>query len=86
MYLYFLCCLMNIHIFDYPDSGLSRLFNQVPPSPDNRGSTALNYQPLFKKGALASRAIWNVSIQAFVQKGHINYRFLVDFHFFAGLS
>ena len=33
--------LVNIHIFDYPDSRLSGLFTQVPPSPDNRGSTAL---------------------------------------------
>ena len=42
-YLYFFClhCLINIYIFDYPDSRLSRLFTQVPPSPDNRGSTVL---------------------------------------------
>ena len=32
-------CLINIHNFDYPDSRLSGLFTQVPPSPDNRGST-----------------------------------------------
>ena len=32
-------CLINIHIFDYPDSRLSGLFTLVPPSPDNRGST-----------------------------------------------
>ena len=40
-YLYFFClhCLINIHIFDYPDSRLSGLFTLVPPSPDNRGST-----------------------------------------------
>ena len=41
-YLYFLClhcCLINIHIFDYPDSRLSGLFTEVPTSPDNRGST-----------------------------------------------
>ena len=40
-YLYFFClhCLINIHIFDYPDSRLSGPFTQVPPSPDNRGST-----------------------------------------------
>ena len=31
--------LINIHIFDYPDSRLSGLFTLVPPSPDNRGST-----------------------------------------------
>ena len=42
-YLYFFClhCLINIHIFDYPDSRLSGLFTLVPPSPDNRGSTVL---------------------------------------------
>ena len=40
--LYFLCLhcfLINIHIFDYPDSRLSGLFTGVPTSPDNRGST-----------------------------------------------
>ena len=44
-YLYFFClhCLINIHIFDYPDSRLSGLFTLVPPSPDNRGSTVLVY-------------------------------------------
>ena len=34
--------LINIHIFDYPDSWLSGLFTEVPTSPDNRGSTVLN--------------------------------------------
>ena len=34
--------LINIHIFDYPDSRLSGLFTKVPMSPDNRGSTVLN--------------------------------------------
>ena len=29
----------NIHIFDYPDPRLSRLFCVVLTSPDNRGST-----------------------------------------------
>ena len=47
-YLYFFClhCLINIHIFDYPDSRLSGLFTLVPPSPDNRGSTVPEYFPL----------------------------------------
>ena len=43
-YLYFFClhcCLINIHIFDYPDSRLSGLFTEVPTSPDNRGSTVI---------------------------------------------
>ena len=31
--------LINVHIFDYPDSRLSELFTEVPMSPDNRGST-----------------------------------------------
>ena len=31
--------LINIHVFDYPDSRLSGLFAEVPKSPDNRGST-----------------------------------------------
>ena len=35
------CCLINIHIFDYPDSRLSGLFTEVPTSPDNRGSIVL---------------------------------------------
>ena len=34
--------LINIHIFDYPDSRLSGLFTEVPMSPDNRGSTVVN--------------------------------------------
>ena len=34
--------LINIHIFDYPDSRLSGLFTEVPTSPDNRGATVLN--------------------------------------------
>ena len=41
-YLYFFClhcCLISIHIFDYPDSRLNGLFTDVPTSPDNRGST-----------------------------------------------
>ena len=45
-YLYFFClhcCLINTHIFDYPDSRLSGLFTEVPTSPDNRGSTVLAY-------------------------------------------
>ena len=32
-------CLININIFDYPDSRLSGLFTQVPTSLDNQGST-----------------------------------------------
>ena len=37
--LHFIYCLINIHIFDNPDSRLSVLFAQVPTSPDNRGPT-----------------------------------------------
>ena len=33
--------LINIHVFDYPDSRLSGLFTEVPTSPDNRGSTVM---------------------------------------------
>ena len=33
--------LINMHIFDYPDSRLSGLFTAVPACPDNRGSTVL---------------------------------------------
>ena len=33
--------LINIHIFDYPDSRLSGLFIEVPTSLDNRGSTVI---------------------------------------------
>ena len=45
--------LINIHIFDYPDSRLSGLFTEVPMSPDNRGSTVLIFfllarNPLFQ--------------------------------------
>ena len=43
--------LINIHIFDYPDSRLSGLFTEVPTSPDNRGSTViafiLRFSPFF---------------------------------------
>ena len=41
--------LINIHIFDYPDSRLSGLFTEVPMSPDNRGSTVA-----------ISRATWHI--------------------------
>ena len=46
-YLYFFClhcCLINVHVFDYPDSRLSELFTEVPTSPDNNesGSTVLS--------------------------------------------
>ena len=34
---------INIHIFNYPDSRLSGLFTEVPTSPDNRGSTVFIY-------------------------------------------
>ena len=34
--------LINIHIFDYPDSQLSGLVTEVPMSPYNRGSTVAN--------------------------------------------
>ena len=37
--------IINIHIFDYPDSRLSGLFTEVPTSPDNRGSTVFNNDP-----------------------------------------
>ena len=43
-YLYFYClhcCLINIHIFGYPDSRLSGLFTEVLTSPDNQGSTVI---------------------------------------------
>ena len=33
------CWLINIHIFNYPDSRLSGLFGPVPKGSDNRGST-----------------------------------------------
>ena len=33
----FCSSLINIHIFDYPDSPVSGLFLLVPTSPDNRG-------------------------------------------------
>ena len=35
--------LINIHIFDYPDSRLSGLFTEVLMSPDNRGSTVSKF-------------------------------------------
>ena len=40
--------LINIHVFDYPDSRLSGLFTEVPTSPDNRGST-VHYLEYFKR-------------------------------------
>ena len=51
MYFYFVClhcCLTKIHIFDYVDSGLSELFTQVPPSLDNRGSSAHDMLYMYK--------------------------------------
>ena len=36
--------LINIHVFDYPDSRLSGLFAEVPKSPDNRGSTVVRIE------------------------------------------
>ena len=37
--------LINIHIFDYPDSRLSGLFTVVPTSLDNRGSAVQTNRP-----------------------------------------
>ena len=34
--------LINIHVFDCPDSRLPGLFTKVPTSPDNQGSTVLS--------------------------------------------
>ena len=48
-------CLINIHIFDYPDSRLSGLFTLVPPSPDNRGSTVCNIPILFAVSRIISQ-------------------------------
>ena len=42
-------CLINIHIFDYPDSQLSGIFTQVSTSPDNRGLTVHKKRQLFKR-------------------------------------
>ena len=44
--------LINIHIFDFPDSRLSGLFTGVPTSPDNRGLTVLVNTQLMSGGAL----------------------------------
>ena len=55
-YLYFFClhcCLINIHIFDYPDSRLSGFFSEVPTSLDNRGSTV----PVRRSNKLSYEAI-----------------------------
>ena len=41
--------LINIHVFDYPDSRLSVLFTEVPTSPDNRGSTVVNVDTASKQ-------------------------------------
>ena len=49
-YLYFFClhcCLISIHLFDYPDSRLSGLFTEVPTSPDNWGSTVQQFHTQF---------------------------------------
>ena len=43
--------LINIHIFDYPDSRLSGQFTEVPTSPDNRSSTE------FLTGQIAGLAV-----------------------------
>ena len=44
--------LINIHVFDYPDSRLSGLFTEVPTSPDNRGSTVVAVQLLISGNIL----------------------------------
>ena len=44
-FLLFTLLLINILIFDYPDSRLSGLFTEVPTSPDNRGSTVFRLVP-----------------------------------------
>ena len=73
-YLYFFClhcCLINIHIFDYPDSRLSGLFTEVPTSPDNRGSTVIwnNCQNQERKQfAFLERKIENFSAHALRKK------------------
>ena len=71
-YLYFFClhCLINIHIFDYPDSRLSGLFTLVPPSPDNRGSTVSLSQPLKRwLRVFASSSYWCVLLFTLVVIG-----------------
>ena len=39
--------LINIHIFDYPDSGLPRLFTEVPTSPENQSATVSYRSSIF---------------------------------------
>ena len=66
-YLYFFClhcCLINIHIFDYPDSRLFGLFTEVPTSPDNRGSTVHLLPKNIRPGNTASpfASSWQINI------------------------
>ena len=53
--------LINIHIIDYPDSRLFTLFTGVPTSPDNRGSTVVDFQ-----GTLTAlhEKNWYISLEA----------------------
>ena len=52
--------LINIHVFDYPDSRLSGLFTEVPTSPDNRGSTVLFLDVTTKSDSENGRALHRI--------------------------
>ena len=78
-YLYFfclLCCLIYIHIFDYPDSRLSGLFTEVPTSPDNRGSTVI---PFLRTKDFHKRHMFHLNLELegesifFFSQYHVSY-------------
>ena len=49
--------LINIHVFDYPDSRLSEQFTKVPTRPDNLGSTVLRTETVQQELLAASYVV-----------------------------
>ena len=58
--------LINIHIFYYPDYRLSRLFTEVPTSPDNRGSIVSSCACLKGEG-LSKKRIFFCHHQVYIE-------------------
>ena len=80
--------LINIHIFDYPDSRLSGLFTEVPMSPDNRGSTVQKRNRISQHCALARSELIGFAI--LVKKKshccHVIYTCLLSFNDYSDFS
>ena len=69
-------CLININIFDYPDSRLSGLFTQVPTSLDNQGSTVQCIRVYIISESSDSHQHTKEPLAITI--GHLNMRFLYE--------